>query len=376
MDHRITRPSEGESSGNYQCQRVEGNAAGSSSKLERLRREHHFSLETRPVTTQSQELRELQQIISNIDTSEFLDNPFYEENRLLHTPSDKTDVPVQVMQTDHDSSAELAEGSESTIPPRCSKRKRGADIAPSGWASEPTPCLTETVQSKDRDLFNALEAYGIIPTLSSTARDDTHLQQGTLRNIRQQDETVQQQDAMLQQYEAHDQAGPSDQAEAVFAQQRNWTTEQLNRLVDDILKIESFNRKTIHQDLTSESKAIWELLNRQDEHRKSLSDQEWYDIRNRFNVHGLNNKHERCRYLFSRTERERKRVKASKRKYVQSDAGKASKRKYEQSDARKVSRRKYERSDAGKAARRRYLEKKNQRENSASHLELTWNERN
>jgi hypothetical protein len=68
--------------------------------------------------------------------------------------------------------------------------------------------------------------------------------------------------------------------------------------------------------------------------------------------------------------------KASKRKYEQSDAGKAVIRKYAQSDARKVSKRKYDQSDAGKAARRRYLEKKNQRENSASHLELTWNERN
>jgi hypothetical protein len=144
---------------------IDGNVASSYDRLERVRRDNFLyinpSPESRPAPLRSQELHE-----SNVDEEVvvFIDNPLFDQEMLL--PVSLHNKPTRVVQTDHDSSAELAEGSESTIP------LRGADTAPSGLASEPTPCLTETAQSKDRDLFESLEAGGVTPMLSSTARDD------------------------------------------------------------------------------------------------------------------------------------------------------------------------------------------------------------
>jgi hypothetical protein len=236
MDHRFTRSNDGESSESSKRQRVDSNAS-SHDRLERVRRDNFLyinpSPESRPAPLRSQELHE-----SNVDEEvvEFIDNPLFDKDRLLPpAPLNNKVDQTQVAPIDHGSSAGLAEGSDSTIPPRSSKRKRGANIAPNGLASEPTPRFTETVQSLNQDIFEALGAGGVTPMLSSTARDDgtqehTNPDVGLTSGPSVRDTSVIWDFASGTSHQGRsDQAGPSDHAEAASTQEGTWTTRQLHQ---------------------------------------------------------------------------------------------------------------------------------------------------
>ncbi len=228
------RPNEGEPSISAKRPMVDGNVASSYDRLERVRSSNFLyinpSPEARPAPLRSQELHE-----SNVDEEEvvFIDNPLFDQERLL--PVSLHNKPARVAQTDHGSLARLAEGSDSTIPLRGYKRKRGADIVSSGLASWPTTYFTETVQSKDRDLFKALEAGGVIPMLSSTARNDGTQEQtnpnvGLTSGPSVRDTGVIWDFASGTSHQGRsDQASSSDHATIASAQQRTWTTRQLHQ---------------------------------------------------------------------------------------------------------------------------------------------------
>ncbi len=107
MDRRFEMSSDGESSG-----KAKRHAAGSSSNLERLRRMHGFSMETIPTHSRSQELYEVQQIVANLAEVEFIDNLLFDQEMLLPISLNNKVDQAQVVQTDHGSSAGLAEDSE------------------------------------------------------------------------------------------------------------------------------------------------------------------------------------------------------------------------------------------------------------------------
>jgi hypothetical protein len=113
-----------------------------------------------------------------------------------------------------------------------------------------------------------------------------------------------------QRYEGQGQAGPSHhgdaQRESTTKQERTWTTQQLHRLVEEMIHIEDFNVKTFQDSLSEESKAICEQL---DKYGRSLNDQELEDIRTKFKNHNLSFTNKRYRYLFIRTNKERDRRK-------------------------------------------------------------------
>jgi hypothetical protein len=66
----LKRPSDGEPSGISQRQRVEGNTAGNSSRLEHLRRSHGFSLETTLAASQPQEQQKQHESTSEVPVSQ------------------------------------------------------------------------------------------------------------------------------------------------------------------------------------------------------------------------------------------------------------------------------------------------------------------
>ncbi len=96
-----------------------------------------------------------------------------------------------------------------------------------------------------------------------------------------------------------DQAGSSRQGNSHRDQQeRTWTTQQLNQLVDEIVQIKHFDHSTFQNALTEESKAILNELNskyRSD--RKSVTNQEMNDIETRFKSYNVLYLDPRRRYL-------------------------------------------------------------------------------
>ncbi len=75
---------------------------------------------------------------------------------------------------------------------------------------------------------------------------------------------------------------------------RTWTMQQLHRLVDEMVQIKDFDHKTFQDFLSEESKGICEQLNK---YGKSLNDQEWEDIKTRFQKHNVMDRDKRRRYL-------------------------------------------------------------------------------
>jgi hypothetical protein len=109
-----------------------------------------------------------------------------------------------------------------------------------------------------------------------------------------------------QRHEGQDQAGPSHyrdaQRESLSEQKRTWTTEELHQLVNDMVRIKDFERKTFQDALSEESQAICEQLNK---YQRSFNDQEWDDIRTQFQNHKVLNKDKRYKYLHTRTKNSR-----------------------------------------------------------------------
>lgn len=82
-------------------------------------------------------------------------------------------------------------------------------------------------------------------------------------------------------------AGLSDQAKAASKQERTWTSQQLHQLAKEIAQIKPFDHRTFQKSLSEESKAICEQLNeRNNKHRKSFNEQEWEEIRQKFDELG------------------------------------------------------------------------------------------
>ncbi len=78
---------------------------------------------------------------------------------------------------------------------------------------------------------------------------------------------------------------------------RTWTTQQLHRLVDEMVQIKDFDYTTFQASLSKESKAICEQL----KYGRSFNDQEWEDIKTRFQNHNILNEDKRRSYLRYRT---------------------------------------------------------------------------
>ena len=110
-----------------------------------------------------------------------------------------------------------------------------------------------------------------------------------------------------QRHEGQDQAGPSrhgdTQHESTAKQERTWPTEELHQLVDEMVQIKDFDRKTFQDLLSDGPKAICEQLNK---YGRGLNEQEWTDIRTNFKEYNVLHNDKRCQYLYARTENGRK----------------------------------------------------------------------
>jgi hypothetical protein len=84
--------------------------------------------------------------------------------------------------------------------------------------------------------------------------------------------------------------------------ERTWITQQLHQLVDEMLQIKDFEPSTFQKFLSEESNAICEQLNK---FGKSLNNQEWEDIKTKFQEHNVLDEDKRRRYLRSRTKNSR-----------------------------------------------------------------------
>jgi hypothetical protein len=145
-------------------------------------------------------------------------------------PSDQADAAL----TDRGSSEGLAQDSEHVGPAHNNKGKRAADMASrdfgSGSAGKQHFPFTDTTQTvtansfqntrSQRDLIEAYGPTGTDQSASSTHHYASQRRTETMISFRRQDQSEQQQSTMWQRYETHDQAGPSDQADA----ERTWTT--------------------------------------------------------------------------------------------------------------------------------------------------------
>ena len=136
-----TRSSEGESSESSKRRMLEGHAAGGS-KLEYMRRSHSFSPDNTPTNPQSHELREVQQIVSNLEEVQLIANPLFEEMRSFVPLGHKVDQ-AQVVQTDQRSSEGSTQGREHVGP------KEQADAY---WST-----LSKEQKNKLREFMNSIK---------------------------------------------------------------------------------------------------------------------------------------------------------------------------------------------------------------------------
>jgi hypothetical protein len=231
MDRRLKRPSDGEPSGSSQRQRVEGNTAGSSSRLEHLRRSHGFSLETTPTTSRSQELREWhERTSSEVPASQQVGGEY-----LLGLRN-------QLQETHHRSQA-ILEGLDQHIA-QMQQQAGHSEVPVSTSHQQDTRALQTSLhpptrneqsmlqhqqeevfdihdylvaspsdsdhESDQRDFLEAHEPKRVAPIQSSTSHSsDALFQKYPLDNLRQQGKIEQRQDALVQQHEVYDQVGPS-----------------------------------------------------------------------------------------------------------------------------------------------------------------------
>jgi hypothetical protein len=126
MDMRLsTRSNDGESSVSSKHQKV-GDHAAEGSNLERLRRNHGFSLETTPTAARTQVLYE-----ANVDEEVvFIDNPLFDEDRLLPVSLNNKVDQARVVQKYHCSSAGSAtEQGKQLVDMMIENQRRESDMA-------------------------------------------------------------------------------------------------------------------------------------------------------------------------------------------------------------------------------------------------------
>jgi hypothetical protein len=257
-------------------------------------------------TTQKQELDELRKIVSNLEEVEWLDNSqtiFSEESRkALLVQQDNKAHQAQVSPTDRRSSGRSREDSENISSSDRLKRRCEKDAASTGFL----PQNQAIDHSKGEIDYNRLiyfltseERKNLLSGLSKTYKTPKeHLAIEIFNKVIIRNQQLHKEDRYKEIYGNNVEKWQPDQKTS----ERTWTTQQLHRLVDEMIQIKDFKHSTFQDFLSEESKAICEQLNK---YGKSLNNQEWEDIKTKFEEHNMEDQDKRRRYLRTRTENSR-----------------------------------------------------------------------